>query len=90
VFRKTVATMLDKAGLSARQIAHHLGHNRRRLTQDVYLGRGLASSEAAAALQRLRSLPATSPITAAHRHGAQGFVARLFVVAPYTGDRLGR
>ncbi len=54
VFRKTVATRLDEAGLSARQIADHLGHNRPSLTQDVYMGRGLASPEAAAALQRLR------------------------------------
>jgi len=54
VFRKTVATRLDEAGLSARQIADHLGHNRPSLTQDVYMGRGLASPEAASALQRLR------------------------------------
>ena len=47
VFRKTVATRLDEAGLSARQIAGHLGHNRPSLTQDVYMGRGLASPEAA-------------------------------------------
>ncbi|SFT82707.1 Site-specific recombinase XerD [Geodermatophilus amargosae] len=54
VFRKTVATRLDEAGLSARQIADHLGHNRPSLTQDVYMGRGLPSPQAAAALQRLR------------------------------------
>ncbi len=54
VFRKTVATRLDDAGLSARQIADHLGHSRPSLTQDVYLGRGHASPEAAAALQRSR------------------------------------
>ncbi len=54
VFRKTVATRLDEAGLSARQIADHLGHNRPSLTQDVYMGRGLASPEAATALQRSR------------------------------------
>ena len=54
VFRKTVATRLDEAGLSARQIADHLGHTRPSLTQDVYMGRGLASPEAATALQRLR------------------------------------
>jgi integrase len=54
VFRKTVATRLDEAGLSARQIADHLGHNRPSLTQDVYMGRGLPSPAAAAALQRLR------------------------------------
>jgi len=47
-----VATRLDDAGLSARQIADHLGHSRPSLTQDVYLGRGTASPEAAAALQR--------------------------------------
>ena len=40
--------------MDVRQIADHLGHNRPSLTQDVYLGRGLASPEAAAALQRLR------------------------------------
>lgn len=53
-FRKTVATRLDEAGLSARQIADHLGHNRPSLTQDVYMGRGLPSPAAAAALHRLR------------------------------------
>jgi integrase len=51
-FRRTVATRLDDAGLSARQIADHLGHSRPSLTQDVYLGRGSANPEAAAALQR--------------------------------------
>jgi integrase len=50
-FRRTVATRLDDAGLSARQIAEHLGHSRPSLTQDVYLGRGIASPEAATALQ---------------------------------------
>ena len=51
-FRRTVATRLDDAGLSARQIADHLGHSRPSLTQDVYLGRGTASPQAVAALQR--------------------------------------
>lgn len=51
-FRRTVATRLDDAGLSARQIADQLGHRRPSLTLDVYLGRGTASAEAAAALQR--------------------------------------
>jgi hypothetical protein len=40
------------AGLSARQIADHLGHSRPSLTQDVYLGRETANPQAAAALQR--------------------------------------
>ncbi len=34
-FRRTVATRLDDARLSARQIADHLGHSRPSLTQDV-------------------------------------------------------
>lgn len=38
-FRKTVATRLDEAGLSARQIADHLGHAAPSMTQDVYMGR---------------------------------------------------
>ena len=50
-FRRTVATRLD-AGSSARQIADHLGHSRPSLTQDVYLGRGTASPQAAAALEQ--------------------------------------
>ena len=54
VLRKTVATRLDEAGLSARQIADHLGHNRPSLTQDVYMGRGMAAPEAAKALERGR------------------------------------
>jgi integrase len=45
--RKTVATRLDDAGLSARQIADHLGHARPSLTQDVYLGRKVVASDAA-------------------------------------------
>ncbi|MGR7026147.1 site-specific integrase [Geodermatophilus sp. URMC 62] len=51
-FRKTVATRLDDAELSARQIADHLGHSRPSLTQDVYLGRGTASPRTAATIRR--------------------------------------
>lgn len=43
VFRKAVATRLGEAGLSARQIADHLGHTRPSRTQDVCMGRRLAS-----------------------------------------------
>ena len=39
VFRKTLATRLDDARPSARQIADQLGHARPSLTQDVYMGR---------------------------------------------------
>ncbi|MEU4802365.1 hypothetical protein [Actinosynnema sp. NPDC023587] len=38
-FRRTVATLLDQAGLTARQIADILGHSRPSMTQDVYMGR---------------------------------------------------
>jgi integrase len=52
VFRKTAATMLDEAGLTARQIANQLGHSRPSLTQDVHMGRGVVDPQAAAALER--------------------------------------
>ena len=51
-FRKTVATRLDDAGLSARQIADHLGHAQPSMTMDVYMGRKVASSDAAGVLDR--------------------------------------
>ena len=59
VLRKTTATVLDHAGLSARAIADQLGHANPSLTQDVYLGRQVASTGAAAALEALR--PAVTP-----------------------------
>jgi integrase len=37
--RRTLATLLDGAGLSARDIADQLGHARPSMTQDVYMGR---------------------------------------------------
>jgi integrase len=51
-FRRTVATRLDDAGLSARQIADHLGHAKPSMTQDVYMGRNVASAEAAKILDK--------------------------------------
>lgn len=51
-FRKTVATRFDDAGLSARKIADHLGHEKPSMTQDVYMGRGVAVAEAAELLGR--------------------------------------
>jgi integrase len=53
VFRKTHATLLDAAGLSARVVADQLGHADPSMTQRVYLGRGAVSEEAAAALEDL-------------------------------------
>lgn len=55
VFRKTAATILDEAGLSARAIADQLGHSKPSITQDTYLGRGIARLAAAAALEQALS-----------------------------------
>lgn len=51
VFRKTCATILDDAGLTARVIADQLGHARPSMTQDVYMGRKVVNPAAAGALQ---------------------------------------
>jgi integrase len=53
VFRKTTATLLDEAGLSARAIADQLGHAQPSLTQNVYMGRNVATTAAATALEAL-------------------------------------
>jgi integrase len=51
--RKTVATLLDEAGLIARQIADILGHAHPSMTQNTYLGRGQVSRDGANALNRV-------------------------------------
>jgi len=50
-FRKTTATLLDQAGLSARVVADQLGHARPSMTQDVYMGRRAVDPGAVAALE---------------------------------------
>jgi integrase len=50
-YRKTVATMHDRQGLSARTIADQLGHARISMTQDVYMGRRAVDQAAAAVLE---------------------------------------
>jgi integrase len=45
-----VATRLDAAGLSAREIADYLGHERVSMTQDVYMSRKGTGANAGAAL----------------------------------------
>lgn len=52
-FRKTVATVLDAEGLSARVGADQLGHAQISMTQDVYMGRGVVHTEVADALNRV-------------------------------------
>ena len=56
-YRKTVATLLDRQGLSARTIADQLGHARVSMTQDVYMGRRAVDQAAAAALEGLPTGP---------------------------------
>jgi integrase len=51
-FRKTVATRLDEAGFTPREIADILGHERPSLTQDVYMGRKVVSARMAVVLAR--------------------------------------
>ena len=53
VFRKTVATLMDDAGLSARQAADQLGHAKPSMTADVYYGRRSRATGAARALESL-------------------------------------
>lgn len=52
-FRKTVATLMDGAGLSARAAADQLGHSKTSLTADVYMGRKRRATGAAAVLEEL-------------------------------------
>lgn len=49
-FRKSVATILDDEGLSARQAADQLGHAQVSMTTDVYFGRGRVHPAVANAL----------------------------------------
>ncbi|WP_308301062.1 MULTISPECIES: hypothetical protein [unclassified Crossiella] len=51
VYWKTVATLMDEAGLSARQAADQLGHAKVSMTQDNYFGRRRASTGAKAVLE---------------------------------------
>jgi integrase len=53
VFRKTVATLMDHAGLSSRAAADQLGHANTSMTTDVYFGRKVAATGAAAVLEAL-------------------------------------
>lgn len=54
-FRKTVATLLDESGLSAREIADVLRHAKPSMTLDVYMGRRVTSRASAKALHQVIS-----------------------------------
>lgn len=51
-FRKSVATLIDDAGLSARIGADQLGHSKVSMTQDRYMRRGKVHTEVAVLLDR--------------------------------------
>nr|MDT0666673.1 tyrosine-type recombinase/integrase [Micromonospora sp. DSM 115978] len=53
VFRKTVATVMDDHGLSARMAADQLGHANVSLTQNTYFGRKVRVTGARTALEVL-------------------------------------
>jgi integrase len=55
-FRKTVATLMDEAGLSARSAADQLGHAKPLLTADIYMGRKKRATGAAEVLEDLFQL----------------------------------
>jgi integrase len=52
-FRKTVGTIMDDAGLSARRTADQLGHSKPSMTQDKYLARRARATGAAEVLEDL-------------------------------------
>jgi integrase len=51
-FRKSLATLIDDGGLSARVGADVLGHRHVSMTQDRYMARGRVHSEVADLLQK--------------------------------------
>ena len=62
---KLASTLLDEAGVSARKIADQLGHAQVSLTQDFYMGRKLASEDAARVLEIIGRLDAAALIAPA-------------------------
>ena len=51
-FRKTVATLIDDEGLSARSGADQLGHAKVSMTQDKYMSRGRVHTQVTELLDR--------------------------------------
>jgi integrase len=52
-FPASCLTRLGAKGLSAREIADYLGHERVSMTQDVYMARGTTGAAAAGAMDML-------------------------------------
>ncbi|NMH99896.1 tyrosine-type recombinase/integrase [Pseudonocardia acidicola] len=57
VYRKTVATLMDEAGLSARAAADQLDHANVSMAQDNYFGRKAARTGAATVLEGIATTP---------------------------------
>jgi hypothetical protein len=57
VYRKTVATLMDAAGLSAGAAADQLGHAKVSMTQGNYMGRRIASMGAGRVLEAINDPP---------------------------------
>jgi integrase len=55
-FRRTVATLMDEAGLSARSAADQFGHAKPSLAADIYMGRRKRATGAAEVLEDLFQL----------------------------------
>jgi integrase len=62
-FRKTVGSLMDDAGLSARAPADQLGHAKVSMTQDRYFGRKIRATGGAAVLE------AVERTSRSERHG---------------------
>jgi integrase len=60
VFRKTVATLLDQAGLDVRDIATHLTHSSPKITESHYIARKARGKAGALALEFLGDLAGSS------------------------------
>jgi integrase len=69
VYRKTVASLMDEAGLSARAAADQLGHAQVSMTQNVYMKRKVVKTGAAGVLEPLGAADESQP-TAWVKHGA--------------------
>ena len=68
VYRKTVATLMDDAGLSARRAADQRGHSKISMTQDFYFGRKVAATGA----KEVREIFGTTSTPGTHRCGSPG------------------
>lgn len=60
--RKTVITLLDEAGLTARQIADVVGHSHVSMTQDTYMARKITSRKSAQALEDVVGKPSVDGV----------------------------